>query len=789
MKTMFSFIRCLQCGHEIAADLCASRCDACGGLWLDARYDLDNLPTNWPEIVAQRPANLWRYRELLPFPEEFEFVTMGEGWTPLTRAPGLEWETGHGGTGGEIWIKDERQSPTGSLKDRQAAFTTSTLKAQGIKEMVLASTGNAAAAYAAYCARAGIKLWVFLPSSVPAEKMRELALYGAEVVKITGTYDQAKEIAADFAARRGIYKDHGAKAIPGKESMKTIALEIAEQLPPLNPPRSRGGGREASRERGREQEASRERGREREASREQGREREASRERGREQEASRERGREREASRERGKDPQTSPLRSGGERGGVWNAPDWYIQAVSGGIGPLGVLKGFTELYAAGLIDRVPKLGIVQVEGCAPMVQAWEHGLAQAAPVQPDTLVTVLSTGKPGMAYEILKQACDQYGGAMVSVSDGEAFRAMRRVARTEGFSMEPAASVAFAGLDKLLAESTIQPGERVVVNCSGHTFSAEKHALEDRHVFHLKADIPTTSQLSPEGLAMTLEQLDEQITSIVVIDDNPNDSRLIRRLLQSYKKYRIFEANNGLDGIDLVRQRRPDLVMLDLSMPGTDGFAVMEEIKADERTREIPVVIVSAKTLTSDEWGFLHRYTDSIWQKGNFNARELVGHVAEMLGDAGLPNEAAQQVSTTTSTPTQLEHPLEAFGQDQRPNILIVDDHITDARLLRRLFEANHHFRVTEAHSAAEALNAIEDETPDLIILDLTLPDINGEELLDTLRQHEGTREVPVVIVSAKDISPNLRARLVAQVDSVWSKAVLDRSNLLAHVETILPE
>jgi threonine synthase/CheY-like chemotaxis protein len=779
MKTMFSFIRCLQCGHEIAADLCASRCDACGGLWLDARYDLDNLPTNWPEIVAQRPANLWRYRELLPFPEEFEFVTMGEGWTPLTRAPGLEWETGHGGTGGEIWIKDERQSPTGSLKDRQAAFTTSTLKAQGIKEMVLASTGNAAAAYAAYCARAGIKLWVFLPSSVPAEKMRELALYGAEVVKITGTYDQAKEIAADFAARRGIYKDHGAKAIPGKESMKTIALEIAEQLPPLHPPRSRGGGREASRERGREREAPRERGGEREASRE----------RGREQEASRERGREREASRERGKDPQTSPLRSGGERGGVWNAPDWYIQAVSGGIGPLGVLKGFTELYAAGLIDRVPKLGIVQVEGCAPMVQAWEHGLAQAAPVQPDTLVTVLSTGKPGMAYEILKQACDQYGGAMVSVSDGEAFRAMRRVARTEGFSMEPAASVAFAGLDKLLAESTIQPGERVVVNCSGHTFSAEKHALEDRHVFHLKADIPTTSQLSPEGLAMTLEQLDEQITSIVVIDDNPNDSRLIRRLLQSYKKYRIFEANNGLDGIDLVRQRRPDLVMLDLSMPGTDGFAVMEEIKADERTREIPVVIVSAKTLTSDEWGFLHRYTDSIWQKGNFNARELVGHVAEMLGDAGLPNEAAQQVSTTTSTPTQLEHPLEAFGQDQRPNILIVDDHITDARLLRRLFEANHHFRVTEAHSAAEALNAIEDETPDLIILDLTLPDINGEELLDTLRQHEGTREVPVVIVSAKDISPNLRARLVAQVDSVWSKAVLDRSNLLAHVETILPE
>ena len=729
MKTLFKSVRCLQCGHEIAADIFTACCDACGGLWLDARYDLEKLPTNWPELVARRPANLWRYRELLPFSEEFKFVSMGEGWTPLTRAEGLEWETGYAESGGEIWIKDERQSPTGSFKDRQAAFTASTLKAQGIKEMVLASTGNAAAAYAAYCARAGIKLWAFLPSSVPAEKMRELALYGAEVVKITGTYDQAKEIAADFAARRDIYKDHGAKAIPGKESMKTIALEIAEQLPPLTSPPM-------------------------------------------------------------GAFPLT-PSQSEGKRGGHrWQAPDWYIQAVSGGIGPLGVLKGFTELYAAGLIDRVPKLGIVQVKGCSPMVRAWERGLAQADPVQPDTLVTVLSTGKPGLAYEVLKQACDQYGGAMVSVSDGDAFRAMRRVARTEGFSMEPAASVAFAGLDKMLSKSIIQPGERVVVNCSGHTFSAEKHALEDRHVFHLKTDIPATSQLSPEGLAMTLEQLDEQITSIVVIDDNPNDSRLIRRLLQSYKRYRVFEANNSLDGIDLVRQRQPDLVMLDLSMPGTDGFAVMEELKADDRTREIPVVIVSAKTLTSDEWGFLRRYTDSIWQKGNFNARELVGHVVEMLGDHALPNEAAQQEpSCTTTSPHAGKHTVEAFGQDRRPSILVVDDYVTDARLLRRLFEANHRFTVTEAHSATEALGAIENRPPDLIILDLILPDINGEELLDMLRQRDRTRDVPVVIVSAKDINPRLRAQLTAQVDSVWSKAVLDRSSLLAHIETILPE
>lgn len=78
--------------------------------------------------------------------------------------------------------------------------------------------------------RADIKLWLFLTSMVPATKMREAALYGAEVIKVASTCDQAKKVAADFATRRGIHFDKGAKAIPGKESMKTIAFEIAEEL-------------------------------------------------------------------------------------------------------------------------------------------------------------------------------------------------------------------------------------------------------------------------------------------------------------------------------------------------------------------------------------------------------------------------------------------------------------------------------------------------------------------------------------------------------------------------------
>lgn len=219
MTTLFDRVVCLECGHAMPPDLYAEACPSCGSAWLDAHYDLSRLPSHWPALVRGRPTSMWRYTELLPFGEGVRPLSMGEGWTPLTRAAGLAEALGCR----DLWIKDERQQPTGSFKDRQASAAVTALAARGATDLVIASTGNAAAAYAAFCARAGIRLWVFLTSSVPAEKMRELALYGAEVVKITGTYDQAKAVAADFAARRGIPFDRGAKMIPGKEAMKTVA--------------------------------------------------------------------------------------------------------------------------------------------------------------------------------------------------------------------------------------------------------------------------------------------------------------------------------------------------------------------------------------------------------------------------------------------------------------------------------------------------------------------------------------------------------------------------------------
>ena len=148
------------------------------------------------------------------------------GGTPLWLSHRFAPDLGHG----SVYIKDERYGSTSSFKDRQAAGAVAAMLENGIKEAVIASTGNAAVAYAAACARAGIKLWVFMTSLVPQEKLREAALFGAEVIRVSGNYDQTKQIASQFAERRhSCWIAVRLRSLHVK-SMKTIAYEIVEQL-------------------------------------------------------------------------------------------------------------------------------------------------------------------------------------------------------------------------------------------------------------------------------------------------------------------------------------------------------------------------------------------------------------------------------------------------------------------------------------------------------------------------------------------------------------------------------
>lgn len=559
MRNSFHIV-CLDCDYAAPFSPTSVACPRCNSAWREARYDYDALGREFPELIANRPFNLWRYRELLPVRNPNADITLGEGGTPLFRAVNLGMMLGCS----HIYIKDERQGPTASFKDRQAAVTIAALKEAGITEAVIASTGNVAISYSAFAARAGIKLWAFLTSLVPAEKMREVAIYGTQVVKVTASYDQAKQVAAEYARQRNLYLDRGTRSISSVESMKTIAFEIAEQLT--------------------EQLGS------------------------------------------------TSKPVTGQLNPAPWRTPDWYFQAVSGGIGPYGVLKGFEELRAMGLVDRMPGLGAIQTEGCAPMVHAWRNGLREVEPVRsPRTHIATLSTGNPGRAYPLLTQRMQE--GLFESVSDEEAFQAMHIVAKMEGLSIEPAAAVAFAGLIKLVRAGKINPEDVVVVNCSGHTMPIEPIVLGKGWARNVVLPSQAMRETPEEGLLAALNRVaEDRFPRIVIADDHPEARRLIRRILQSQGNYTLFEAEDGQEALDLARRERPDLIILDLMMPEMDGFSFLDSLKANPETNNIPVIVVTAKVLTGLEKKRLSGQIETLIQKGDFLNDDLLEEIQALV-------------------------------------------------------------------------------------------------------------------------------------------------------------
>lgn len=536
------YLECNICGHQQAyIPFVPAVCQKCESQWVEAHYDYEAFKRELLRGIPNRPNNLWRFQDVLPLSNPSALDLYPAGGTPLWHSNRFAPDLGYSA----VYFKDERYGPTSSFKDRQAAVAVAAMNENGIREAVIASTGNAAVAYAAACARAGIKLWVFMTSLVPQEKLREAALFGAEVIRVSGNYDQTKQIASQFAQRKNLLLDRGASSVPARESMKTIAYEIVEQL--------------------------------------------------------------------------------------GWRAPDWYIQAVSGGLGPLGVYQGFKELYNMGLINKVPKLAIIQAEGCAPMVHAFKAGKDTATAIIPDTRIIILSTGDPGKAYTYLWNLTQQYGGVMESVTDLEAYSAMKSLAKSEGMAVEPATSVAFAGFEKLSKQGVIGKDELVAINCTGHTFPVEKHVLGDQWA----VDVHLSKDQSPaprEGLQAALENLDEKTTTVLLVDDNPDDAHLIRRLLEGRKNYRMYHAKDGWEGLSIARQKLPDLIVSDLTMPGIDGFGLVEELKLDPRTRDIPVVVVSAKDITEEERLRLNGHIEALYQKGSLPTRKFVDKVIGVI-------------------------------------------------------------------------------------------------------------------------------------------------------------
>jgi len=226
LPTFVTHLECSLTGERYPADTLQNLSKA--GRPLLVRYDLDGVRRALPrETLAGRPPSLWRYRELLPVRHQENVVSLGEVMTPLIPLPRIAARLTKGG---EILVKDEGRLPTGSFKARGLALAVSMAKELRVATMAMPTNGNAGAAMAAYCSRAGIKSYVFCPDDTPAVNIREIAMQGAAVFLVDGLIDDCGKLVAQGEQEVGWFNCSTLREPYRIEGKKTMGIELAEQL-------------------------------------------------------------------------------------------------------------------------------------------------------------------------------------------------------------------------------------------------------------------------------------------------------------------------------------------------------------------------------------------------------------------------------------------------------------------------------------------------------------------------------------------------------------------------------
>ena len=237
----------------------------------------------------------------------------------------------------------------------------------------------------------------------------------------------------------------------------------------------------------------------------------------------------------------------------------------------------------------------------------------------------------------------------------------------------------------------------------------------------------------------------------VLVIDDDPAMHDMVRRTLEK-EGIAVVPALGGEEGLELARQLKPSVITLDVMMPGSDGWNVLRALKADPELAGIPVVML---TIIDDK-------------------------------NMGFSLGAAEYLTKPVDR-ERLIRVIRRFSRDgQGGRALIVDDDVAARDRMRELLRGES-WEVTEAVNGVEGLEALGRGMPDLILLDLMMPEMNGFEFLAALHAREGGQQVPVVVVTAHDLTPAEREHLSIHVARVFDKDHLDSAVLVGELKRLL--
>ncbi len=219
-------LECTLCGAEYDPEQVVYTCPEHEGVAgiLEVMYDYDEVRERFDADLDGVIRSQWKYGAFLPVDDEAEVVSLGEGGTDLFDAPNLSEALGV-----RTLVKDDGRNPTGCFKDRASSIAVTKAKHAGRDVITCASTGNAAASLAGYSARAGLDCRIFVPGDAPAGKLAQPLVYGADVLAVEGTYDEAYDLSVEVTENYGWYNRNAAINPFQVEGKRTVGHELAEQ--------------------------------------------------------------------------------------------------------------------------------------------------------------------------------------------------------------------------------------------------------------------------------------------------------------------------------------------------------------------------------------------------------------------------------------------------------------------------------------------------------------------------------------------------------------------------------
>jgi len=219
--------KCIPCGKELSADFNGFVCPACGGN-LDVTYDYEQIRKQLDKAnpFPSARTDIFKYAPLLPLNDLSLAPSLRIGATPLYHAKRLGASIGLN----NVWLKDDGLNPSASFKDRASAVAITKAREMGAKVVAGASTGNAGSSMACMAANVNEPCVIFVPEKAPPAKIAQLLIFGAKILAVRGTYDEAFDLCLDVCAQRGWFNRNTGFNPFTREGKKTCSIELCEQL-------------------------------------------------------------------------------------------------------------------------------------------------------------------------------------------------------------------------------------------------------------------------------------------------------------------------------------------------------------------------------------------------------------------------------------------------------------------------------------------------------------------------------------------------------------------------------